>query len=233
MDLIDARWKNPDRGYNEGEIDQVPPRWQNPHMHLFEAALALYEVSGQERWHRIAAAMFDLCATVFIDPKSGAVREYFTLDWRPAPDPKLRTIEPGHCFEWAGLFHRFRGESFAPLADKMTSFARAHGIDEGRGVAFYSTEYDGTPRDRSARLWAQTERLKAALARWQRTGEAAEAGEAVRAYRGLTKYFETPVRGVWRDRLLADGSFIEEDAPASSLYHIVCALSELIRAARV
>lgn len=230
-DLIDARWKNPGGGYNEGEIDLVPPRWQNPHMHLFEAALALHEVSGQERWRRLAAAMFDLCVRVFLDPQTGALREYFTLDWQPASEQKFRTVEPGHCFEWAWLFHRFKGEGYASHADKMMRFARAHGIDKARGIAFYSTDYSGAPVDRSARLWAQTERLKAALARWRRTKDAAEDDEAVLAYRGLAKYFETPVPGVWHDRMRADGTFVEEDAPASSFYHIVCALSELIQAA--
>jgi len=227
MSLIDTRWKNPGGGYNEGEIDRVPPRWQNPHMHLFEAALALSEITKAERWRSLAESLYGLFLNVFLDHASGALREYFSLDWQLTADQKLRTVEPGHCFEWAWLVHRFAGADFEP-ADKMTAFARNYGIDHERGVAFYSLEIDGTPRDKSARLWAQTERLKAALARWRRTHEASEANEAVAAYRGLAKYFETPTRGTWRDRMQPDGSFVQEDAPASSFYHIVCALSELI-----
>ncbi|MFZ1992339.1 MAG: AGE family epimerase/isomerase [Alphaproteobacteria bacterium] len=230
MDVIDARWKHPNGGYKEGEVDPFPPRRQNPHMHLFEAALSLYEITKEERWHTLAQSLFELFSAIFLDKGSGALREYFTLDWRLATEPKLRFVEPGHCFEWAWLVHRFPGADFA-LADKMLAFARTNGIDPARGIAFYSVELDGAPRDRSARLWAQTERLKAALARFRRTSEIGEATEAVLAYRGLAKYFETPVRGTWRDRMRPDGSFVEEDAPASSFYHIICALSELIETA--
>ncbi|HEX6866534.1 MAG TPA: AGE family epimerase/isomerase [Caulobacteraceae bacterium] len=41
---------------------------------------------------------------------------------------------------------------------------------------------------------------------------------------------ETPVPGLWRDRMKADGSFIDEPAPASSFYHIVGAILDLDRA---
>jgi mannose/cellobiose epimerase-like protein (N-acyl-D-glucosamine 2-epimerase family) len=231
MDRIDARWKNPGGGYNEGEVNAVPPRWQNPHMHLFEAVLALESVTRDARWHHISDSLFKLFSNVFFDPASGAMREYYTLDWKLATDEKLRLVEPGHCFEWAWLLHRVHHHpSAAPMADRLIAFARNYGIDRARNVAVNEIQLDGAPRDRSARLWPQTERLKAALARWQRTGEVAEAREAETAYRGLVKYFDTPTRGTWRDRLRADGSFVEEDAPASSFYHIVCALSELIRA---
>jgi mannose-6-phosphate isomerase len=48
---------------------------------------------------------------------------------------------------------------------------------------------------------------------------------------GLLKYFDVPTPGLWRDRLNADGSWVEEPSPASSFYHIVCALLYLDRAA--
>tara|TARA_Y100000114_G_C11490572_1_gene199658 strand:- start:266 stop:415 length:150 start_codon:yes stop_codon:yes gene_type:complete len=32
---------------------------------------------------------------------------------------------------------------------------------------------------------------------------------------------------MWRDKILEDGSFIDEPAPASSFYHIMAAYSEL------
>jgi len=36
-----------------------------------------------------------------------------------------------------------------------------------------------------------------------------------------------PTPGLWRDRYLADGSFVDEPVPATSFYHIVCAITEL------
>ena len=110
------------------------------------------------------------------------------------------------------------------ISDGMARFARRHGLDPVRGVAINEVMIDGSIRNPAARLWPQTERLKAALARYRRTGEDEERAEAAAAYAGLVQYFETPARGAWRDKLLADGSWIEEPAPGSSMYHITCAL---------
>ena len=230
MDLIEARWSNAHGGYDEGEAVSALPRRQNPHMHMFEAMLALYDTSGESRWHNAADAISNLCARRFIDPESGALREYFTSHWEPAGSDG-RIVEPGHCFEWAWLMQRNPHDPVRiELADGLMSFARRYGIDRARNVAIYEVMTDGTLRDNSARLWAQTERLKAALPRWRRTKERAEATEIVAAYRGLAQYFDTPIAGAWRDRMLANGAFNQEPAPASSLYHIVCAISELVRA---
>ena len=48
---------------------------------------------------------------------------------------------------------------------------------------------------------------------------------------GLRRYTEVTLKGLWRDRLKPDDTFVEEPAPASSFYHIVCALNELFAAA--
>jgi mannose-6-phosphate isomerase len=50
---------------------------------------------------------------------------------------------------------------------------------------------------------------------------ALDAGAAV-----LT-YLDTPVAGLWRDKLRPDGTFVDEPAPASSLYHLVGAIAAL------
>jgi mannose-6-phosphate isomerase len=75
-------------------------------------------------------------------------------------------------------------------------------------------------REPAARLWAQTEYLKAALM----YGDAAE---ALRAAQGLALFLETPRRGAWRDKLRADRSFVQEPAPATSFYHLVGAILPL------
>ena len=49
---------------------------------------------------------------------------------------------------------------------------------------------------------------------------------------GLQRYLDVPVQGLWRDRLLPDGTFVDEPAPGSSLYHIVSAVSALDAACR-
>ena len=55
---------------------------------------------------------------------------------------------------------------------------------------------------------------------------------AVQAAKGLRRYLETGTPGLWHDRLKADGQFVQQSAPASSFYHIVCAIDELGAALR-
>jgi mannose-6-phosphate isomerase len=67
-------------------------------------------------------------------------------------------------------------------------------------------------------LWAHTEAVKAALA-------AGNMAEADRWLGILYKHFLQP-NGGWRDLLDADGTVKVEFMPASSFYHVMCALSE-------
>ncbi len=50
---------------------------------------------------------------------------------------------------------------------------------------------------------------------------------AARAIAALQLFLDVPLKGLWRDKLNADGRFVEEDVPASSFYHILCAIYEL------
>lgn len=230
LDAIEANWSHPEGGFTEGEIVDSSIRRQNPHMHLFEATQALFEASGRERFRDLARMIGTLAAQRFIDPQSGALLEYFAADWTPASGERGRIAEPGHCFEWAWLFERLARGGWEPgvaVADRLVSFARRTGLDDTRGVAINEVLTDGTIFDDRARLWPQTERIKAAIARLKRTADPAEAVEAVRAVNGLEQYYVVSTPGLWRDKLCADGSWVDELAPGSSLYHISCAYAEL------
>ncbi|RBP17740.1 mannose-6-phosphate isomerase type 3 [Roseiarcus fermentans] len=230
-DALDAQWRLPHGGYHEGDIAVCPPFRQNPHMHLLESFIALYDATGDARWRRDAEHVAALCRRSFLHRETGALLEYFDADLTPVAGEEGRVVEPGHCFEWAWLFERL-GQwgvaDAAPISDRLARFGRRHGIDAERGITINEVLTDGSVRNRAARLWPQTERLKAAVARYRRTGEADERAEAAAAYAGLLRYFDTPARGAWRDKLRADGGWIEEPAPGSSMYHITCALADLI-----
>jgi mannose/cellobiose epimerase-like protein (N-acyl-D-glucosamine 2-epimerase family) len=84
--------------------------------------------------------------------------------------------------------------------------------------------------DPRARLWPQTERLKAAVslaAGLPPERAASLLAQAADSARGLWSYLETPTVGLWRDRALPGGGFADEPSPASSLYHIVGAVHAL------
>ena len=56
---------------------------------------------------------------------------------------------------------------------------------------------------------------------------------AVAAADGLMRYLDTPIPGLWRDRIDAEGRVAEEPAPASSFYHLVAAIAEISALARL
>jgi mannose-6-phosphate isomerase len=171
--------------------------------------------------------------TYFIDAKSGALREFFDGNWQPMPGESGRIVEPGHQFEWAWLLMRWGLLATEPRAIaaalRLVEIAETFGTD-ARGVAFNALFDDLTPHDRNARLWPQTERLKAHCLAAELTGKTEHWDKAVLAAGGLTKYLATPLPGLWRDIMTPEGSFVEEPAPASSFYHIVCAIVEFERA---
>jgi mannose-6-phosphate isomerase len=174
----------------------------------------------------MADEVAELALSRFIDPQSGALGEFFEADWSPRLDDGGQ-VEPGHQFEWAWLLGRWgkaRDDARAEPAARRLFQAGRRGFDLARGVVVNGLDAKLEVRDAGARLWPQTEHLKAALA-------LGDGGAALEAANGLAAYLDTPVRGVWRERMRADGGFIEEPAPATSLYHLFLAFRELERAA--
>ncbi|WP_374575555.1 AGE family epimerase/isomerase [Phenylobacterium sp.] len=201
------------------------PFQANAHMHLLEASLAWIEAGGGREWETLAAEIVELALDRFIDRKAGFIREAFNEDWTPAGGDEGRFIEPGHQFEWAWLLERCGrlGVPRAAAAARRLLAAGLRGVDPDLGVAVNALWDDFSVRDPNARLWPQTEYLKATLL--------LGAGEmhVVAAAQALHRYLDTPALGAWYDTLTADGAFTQESAPASSLYHIVAAWAQLQR----
>lgn len=231
-------YKHPEAGFREANPDQRP-LCSNPHMHLFEACLAWEETSDDPVWSELADEVAELALNRFIDPVSGGLREFFDLDWSPMPGDKGRIMEPGHQFEWAWLLCRWgrsRSDAGALVAARrLYDIGWTYGIDENRGVTFMALNDDFTVQNPVARLWGQTEWIKAAVALAEiSSGPERDAyfADIPAAVSALRIYFESAPDGLYLDKLAPDGSFADEPAPASSLYHIVCAISELDRFVR-
>lgn len=231
---VDANWALPQGGFGEGEVTPTPPHRQNPHMHLFEALLALKEATGRQVYLDRANALAALFRDKLFDTQHGALREYFDDAWRPMADETGRIAEPGHHFEWSWLLHRWHslgGGDLAETAERLRVYGERYGVDPTTGAVYDEIWIDGRPRTTSSRLWPHTERLKASLARFERTRDPAAASAASGAFDTLMRYCAVPRRGLWRDRLNPDGSFVDEAAPASSFYHIMFAFFQLLEAA--
>jgi len=73
----------------------------NPHMHLFEAAIAWMRADSDPVWRDLAIEIYNLCRTKFVDAESGALAEHFDSEWRPLRQAEGFIWEPGHLHEWA------------------------------------------------------------------------------------------------------------------------------------
>ena len=222
--------RHPAGGFREA--DPAAPFQSNPQMHLLEAALAWEDVSSATLWRDMADDLARLALTRLIHTRLGSIGEHFDSKWAPAPGIAGRLVWPGHQFEWAWLLERWairRNEQAARAAAGQLFDAGVRGVNRRRNVAMDAVLDDGSVHRPDARLWPQTERLKAGLILAQRRDarETLYLGEALDAARSLRRYLGTPLAGLWRDTLGANGVFVDEAAPASSFYHIVCALAEL------
>ena len=218
---LDTRFAHPLGGYQES-LPPALPRRQNPHMHLLEALLAAYEAFGETVYHDRAAALVALFTDRLFDHVTGALPEYF--DDRLAPERRdgAFLVEPGHHCEWVWLLHRARRLGAAPpgsgeISARLMSFVDRFGLDPATGDVLDELASDGTVLAAGARLWPQTERLRAEFLR----ADATEAHQLA-ALRGLSSYIRPD--GLWHERRLADGSWSMQPAPASSLYHLTGAI---------
>jgi len=232
LDRLDAEFRLPGGGFAH-ELPMTGPRLQNPHMHLLEAGLSLLEAApGDERFRTLTDEIADLFDQRLYDRNSGTIAEYFDNDWRSAPGELGRTVEPGHQFEWAWILanhQRLTGRDHAATATGLAGFAEAHGVDPSTQVTFDAVRDDGQPLDRGSRTWPNTERIKGAIAIYELAGRDPRAALAGSAGLLLDRYL-TPA-GLWTDRFDEHGAPTIDTVPASTLYHVFLAFSELLRVA--
>lgn len=232
-----STYKHPVRGFEESSPRSLPLK-TNPHMHMFEASLAWIEAGGDQTWHNIAAEIAELCLDKFLHPQTGALREYFDGDWNPVAGEMGRIIEPGHQFEWSWLlirWARISGDNrFIAPARRLIEIAEDFGTDHKRNVTIFELWDDFSPKDEKARLWSQTERMKAYVALLSITTSPLErirlSEKLEAAIDGLGLFLKTKTPGLYLDRINPDGTLVDEPAPASTLYHIICAIDEVLRA---
>ena len=229
---LSSTLRNPHGGFEESAPRSLP-LLANSHMHLLEACLAWIDQDDDRAWSEIAEEIVELALRRFHDPASGFIREFFNADWTQATGDDADVAEPGHQYEWAWLLLRWSQRVHNPRAHQLAlaliDRTEDRGVDPARGVAINTLFGDGRARDTRARLWPQTERIKATHLAGIITRQSRYADLAAAATRSLLKYLDTPTPGLWRDTMDERGAFVEQLVPASSFYHIVSAALQLLR----
>lgn len=206
LGMLQAKYAHPLGGF-ENDLQRTRPLKSNPHMHLFSGPLlGATRGLGYRALDCLTDEIARLCMSRFIDPKSGALGEFFDGDWNAYSEDQGCIVEPGHQFEWAWLLARWGQRRMSAeavvRAERLFEIGLKHGICPTRRVAVMAMHDDFTIRDQNARLWPQTEWLKSSLRlaaispgikRSYYLASAEEACVAMRLFLGV------PVRGLWRD----------------------------------
>lgn len=206
----------------------------NPHMHMFESAIAWMQIDKDQEWWKLGEELAQLALNKFIDPQTGVLGEYFDENWNHLRENGRFIYEPGHQFEWSWLFSLYQeltGKDSKVVRHNLFLLAEKHGTNPTRKIAYDEMWSDFTPKTLSSRFWPQCERIKAAV----RLGKEVSASEQKAYHKGaddamdtLFKFFATPKKGMWYDQLSAQDTFSGNSSKSSSLYHIINALEEYV-----
>jgi mannose/cellobiose epimerase-like protein (N-acyl-D-glucosamine 2-epimerase family) len=232
--FLDRRLASPQGGYRDAEPAGDAIRRQNPHMHLLEAFLALYEATGRNEYCDHSLRMFQLFATHLFQPNTGTLCEYLTDELSPQPGKIGDIVEPGHHYEWVWLLRRLQrltGESVVTYTSALYRHADKHGWD-GEGLIVDELGSAGNIITASRRTWPLAEAAKANIAEGEQARGTFDE-KAAHCFTSLAgRFLARPVAGGWMDRIGPSGEPLAGFMPASTLYHVFCAAAEAARVTR-
>jgi mannose-6-phosphate isomerase len=187
--------------------------------------IALYEATGEAQFQNRAGDFFGLFVGNLFDQQTQVLGEYFEEDWARI-NPVV--VEPGHQAEWVWLlrgFERITGcPTGRPRRELLATALRYQ--DAATGCLIDVGDIAGNITQHTRRLWPQTEIAKA----WIAQAESGEEGAADMARAALARlerhYLRHPVAGGWYDQFDRDGNSLIATIPASSFYHVLCAVAE-------
>lgn len=201
-------------------------RLQNPHMHLLEACLTAFEASGDERF----LGQADQVTTLFVNRlfDGASLGETFDRNWSRTAG---QVLEPGHHFEWAWIlarYQRLRGGDFSAHAAALIAWGERFGLGAA-GAVLDIVDERGAPIRASSRAWANTERIKGWLGLYELSGRDPRAPVAQSLRLLFDRYFAGSAPGAWVDQFDAEGKPMTQAVPASIVYHLLLAFSEVLR----
>lgn len=214
---------------------EAPPRAQNPHMHLYEACLQAFGMTGDALWMRRAQGVRATALAHFLDADSGTIAEFLTPALHPLPGVAGLRREVGHQCEWAWLLAReaeLGGDpAMSVLADRLMHFALRHGFATTgpmAGAVVDAVSARGEVMENTFLLWPQTEAIKALALRHG----AGDPDAGAMAQRLLCRMFQGWFAGrpAFVNQLDQTGATLWPEALTRLVYHVSLALTEGARA---
>jgi len=207
-------------------LQQTQIRRQNPHMHMFEALLSMFEVTKDTAYLIRADDIAQLLLERFIDQKSGYLFEEFNNNWTAMTPAR---IEPGHMMEWTWLLHQ-RAQIPAKTATTscQINFLQ-HGENLGRqenGLLIDSCDPNGDISQHSSRLWVQCEWLKALLTSNDQSQNLDQKANDL-CERLFTYFINQDHPALWMDAVSKNNQPLSNRVPASIVYHLVSAAAQV------
>lgn len=217
-DLDGIGWFDPDGAFDG--------RFANPHMHLLEAALIMFEATSDPRSIERAEEIACLFEEHMFSSATGAMFEDYDSNWTVVPSLVDGRVEPGHCYEWAYLLKRLdalSGRDTRSWCNRLVSFADRVGVGPSGRVLNAITQ-SGEPINPNSRLWPQLERIRAKL----HVVEASAPGTVDNLLINVFEEYVAPAKpGLWHDELDPAGASIRGEVPASMLYHFATAFAPI------
>ncbi|WP_448249693.1 AGE family epimerase/isomerase [Thalassotalea agariperforans] len=232
MATIDEKIKGINAGWLEGNYNSSVRR-QNPHMHLFEAFIALYQASKNPSWIARAGEIFSMFESHFYDAQHGVLLEFFNADWSPQFGTHGHIVEPGHMYEWVWLLHQYSDITHSPISRYTANlFINAFKLGTNvTGLIYDEVNQYGEPLKNTKRCWPVTEYIKSSLAMANsclnfedKNKFESYASKAIEAL--FTYYLTANTAGAYIDQLGANDEVVVDYAPASTLYHLIVAAKE-------
>lgn len=218
--------------YNLQPIKKI--RRQNPHMHLLESCLSMYETTQDLAYLDTSDSIIYLFHKYFFDENTSTLGEFFDDDLNPHQEYG-HIVEPGHHFEWVSLLHKrsclyplpINLESIEFTINNLFNWGRSNGVDSENGGIFNEVNRDGIILNSNKRIWALTEAIKAYSIMWSYKNET-ELQLCNDLNNLLSILISTYIRpnGSWIEICNRDLTPQTDYLPGSTPYHILSGIME-------
>ncbi|WP_194421192.1 AGE family epimerase/isomerase [Microbacterium abyssi] len=238
-EAIDELFWDDDAG---AAVDEVDPqglpvsdyRGQNANMHLTEAFLACFELTGEAEFLKRARRLAERFVITGAAPRGWRVPEHYTREWevdeeygREQPLDQFRPfgVMPGHALEWSRLILGIAAHdpSFVRADEAARGlFTRAvqDGWDEDNGGVRYTTDFHGAVVGSARMHWVIAEALAASVWLARTTGDSGYADWYRRFWDWTNRHVIDRVGGSWWHELDADNRPASRTWPGKpDLYH--------------